>query len=531
MFWGRGRHNLAIGGDVRRHHVDILSQQDPRGTFAFTGTATGSDLGDFLLGIPSTSSIAFGNADKYLRSSSYAAYVSDDWRVAPSLTVNAGIRWEYEAPMRERFGRLVNLDVASGFAAVRPVVASDPFGPLSGQELPASLLLPDRRGFQPRIGISWRPVPGSSLVIRGGYGIYRNTSVYQSIATQLAQQPPLSTTLSVENTADNPLTMANGFTAPQGIATNTFAVDPEFRVGYAHNWQVSMQRDLPGSLTVNATYLGTAGRHLMQQFLPNTVPVGAASFCPECPRGFVYLASNGRSSKHAGQFQLRRRLRSGFTATVQYTLSKALDNAAAFSGATLNSASIAQDWLNLEAERSPSSFDQRHLVTALVEYTTGVGVAGGALVGGLKGSLLRGWTFTGQLTAGSGLPLTPVYLTQLQGTGVTGTVRADLAGMSDDPPAGYYLNPSDYAPPTPGRWGTAGRNSVVGPSRFLLNAGIARTFPWGDRISLDWRVDATNVLNHVTYGSVNTIVGSPQFGLPNKANPMRKLQTTIRLRF
>jgi hypothetical protein len=72
---------------------------------------------------------------------------------------------------------------------------------------------------------------------------------------------------------------------------------------------------------------------------------------------------------------------------------------------------------------------------------------------------------------------------------------------------------------------------VTGPAQFSLNAGIARTFPWGDRLNLDWRIDATNVLNRVTYAAVNALVGSPQFGLPTRANAMRKLQTSLRLRF
>ena len=92
---------------------------------------------------------------------------------------------------------------------------------------------PDRRGVQPRVGVAWRPIPGSSLVVRGGYGVYRNTNVYQSIALLLAQQPPLSKAFSVQNSAANPLTLANGFVAPAGTTPNTFAVDPDFRVGYA----------------------------------------------------------------------------------------------------------------------------------------------------------------------------------------------------------------------------------------------------------------------------------------------------------
>src|SRR4029453_19233596 len=274
--------------------------------------------------------------------------------------------------------------------------------------------------LQPRFAVAWRPVPGSSVCVRGGYGIYRNTNVYQSIATLMAQQPPLSRALSIANSRDNPLTLAHGFVAPAGETLNTFAVDPGFGIGSAHNWQVSIQRDLPASLTVNATYLGTTGHGLIQEFLPNPYPPGFIAPCATCPSGFVYLLSNGTSSRHAGQLQVRRRLRNGLTATVQYTLANAIDDAASYSGANLSATAFAQNWLDLEAERGPSSFAQRHLVSVQFQYTTGVGVAGGALIDGWQGSLLKGWTISSQLTAGSALPVTPFYLTTPPGTGFTG---------------------------------------------------------------------------------------------------------------
>ena len=115
---------------------------------------------------------------------------------------------------------------------------------------------------------------------------------------------------------------------------------------------------------------------------------------------------------------------------------------------------------------------------------------------------------------------------------MTGTIRADLTSAPTDAvPAGFYANPAAYTVPAAGRWGTAGRNSIIGPAQFGLNAGLTRTFPWGSRLSLDWRLDATNILNRVTYSGVNAIVGSQQFGLPNRANTMRKIQTSLRLRF
>ena len=169
---------------------------------------------------------------------------------------------------------------------------------------------------------------GSSLVVRAGYGIYRNTSVYQSIAMLLAQQPPLSKTLERRRTPRrNPLTLANGFMAPPGATTNTFAVDPDFRVGYAQNWQASVQRDLPASLTVHRRPISARkGSHLMQEFLPNTYPVGAVNPVSDVPvRVRLPDVERHARMRHAGQMQVRRRLRNGLTATCQYTLAKATD--------------------------------------------------------------------------------------------------------------------------------------------------------------------------------------------------------------
>src|SRR6185437_7586712 len=270
MLWNHNGHNLMFGADFRREQFNYLSQQDPRGTFTFTGAAAGSGFAGFLFGVPDASSIAFGNADKYFRESVYDAYLTDDWRVSPEFTLNAGMRWEYGAPITELYGRLVNLDIIPGFSAVEALVATNPIGALTGTRYPDSLIYPDKNGFEPRVGIAWRPVSGSSLVIRAGYGVYYNTSVYQSIGIQMAQQSPLSKSLSVQNSPANPLTLADGFKASSSITPNTFAIDPNFRAGYAQNWQFTVQRDLPGSLQVTAEYLGIKGTRGMQEFLPNT---------------------------------------------------------------------------------------------------------------------------------------------------------------------------------------------------------------------------------------------------------------------
>jgi hypothetical protein len=531
LTWAHGHHTLTFGGDLRHRAVFDQSPLNARGTFTFTGDATGSDLADFLLGLPTASAIQSSGSDRRFRAMAADGYVTDDWRFGPTITMQIGVRWEVETPPVERRGRLVNLDVAPDFSAVSPVLAGRT-GTLTGRTAPAGLMRADWSGVQPRLGIAWRPIAGSSFLVRGGYGAYRNAGLYLPIAQVLSQQPPVSTASSVISSAATPLSLAEGFTVPTGTAAiNTFAVDPDLRVGVSHNWQLLLQRDVWGFLTISGSYLGTRGARLLQEYLPNTYPAGAAASCPTCPSGFVYLTSDGHSTRHAGQWQVRWRLHRGLAASLQYTLSKATDDAAAFATASLGGSAIAQDWLNPGADEARSDFDQRHRVVAQVQYLTGIGMGGGGLMSGMKARLLGGWTITSQVIAGSGLPFTPIYLAPVGGTGLVGSLRPSLTGASTAPAHGRYLNPDAYAPPQPGRWGDTPRNSVTGPRSFSFDLGVARTFELTSRLTFDWRLDATNVLNRETYTGVNAILGSAQFGRPNQANSPRRIVSTARLRF
>jgi hypothetical protein len=543
MLWNHRSHAVKFGGDFRRQEFNYLSQQDPRGAFTFTGAATmgivagkpvnGSGLADFLLGIPDASSIAFGNADKYFRQSVYDAYINDDWRVNPQLSITGGIRWDYGAPVTELFGRLVNLDIGPGFAAIAPVIGNNPSGSVTGQSYPTSLVRPDKHGIEPSIGIAWRPISGSSIVVRAGYGINFDTSVYQNIALFMAQQAPLSTSLRVSNSAACPLTLANGFSTCPTVTPTSFAIDPNFRVGYVQTWQLSVQRDLPWSLQMTATYFGNKGTRSPQEFLPNTYPAGAVNPCPACPAGYEFLTSNGNSYREAGIFQLRRRLHNGLTATAQYTFSKSIDDASALGGGQSANQPLAQNWLNLSAERGLSTFDQRHLLTTQLQYSTGMGLGGKTLMSGWKAKLYKEWTVVTNITVGSGLPQTPIFPVLATGTGFSGSVRPDVvAGQSlYAAQPGFFLNQFFYTQPQNGQWGNAGRDSITGPPQFTLNGSLARTFRMKDRLNLDLQFEATNLLNHVTYTSWNVTFGSPQFGLPATANVMRNIRTTLRLRF
>jgi hypothetical protein len=331
---------------------------------------------------------------------------------------------------------------------------------------------------------------------------------------------------------------------------------------------LAIQRDLPAALQMTATYLGVKGTRGVQQFLPNTYPIGAVNPCLSCPAGFVYQASGGDSTRESGQLQLRRRLRSGFTASLLYTFSKSIDDDAFLGGqghvssssqtaapsggpgpnsgqgsgggstasSTTQSASptpvIAQNWLDLHAERSLSSFDQRHLLNLTAQYTSGEGLGGGTLLGGWRGRVLKEWTIVATSVIGSGLPETPIYLAAVPGTGSTGTIRPDPTGAPITLSQGrQHLNPAAFGAPLIGQWGTAGRNSITGPNQISLDSSVARTFRPSGRFFLDAKVAATNMLNHPVFTGWNTTVNSTQFGLPLAPNAMRSLETSLRLRF
>ncbi len=533
LIWVHGVHNMTIGTDYSRQQNNRASDPNARGQYAFTGlstasvvngvpvSGTGFDFASFMLGRPDTSALRYGNSNLYFRTHTYDVYATDDWRLNPKFSINFGLRWDYASPISELYNNMANLDVAPGYAAIALVLPGQS-GPYSGG-LPTSLVRPDKNNISPRIGFAWRPFPKHSTVVRGGYGTYYNTSIYNTIANNMAQQPPFAQSFSVANTALNPLTIQTGFLAPvSNSLTNTYAIDPNYRAGYAQMWQIAIQNDLGHSLVGTLTYNGTKGTRLDQTILPNSAPSGAKA--NGLPSGFIYEQSNGDSIYQGVSAQLQRRFRNGISANAVYTFSKALDNAVQ-----------AQNYLDTAAERALSNTNRTHVLNANWQYSTGVGRTGATMVNGWKGALVKDWTFTNTITVSSGFPLTPTVggiRSTTTGTGITGNLRASATGLPvGDAPAGEPFNFAAFTTPATGQFGNAGRNTITGPSQFNLSASLGRVFRIGERKSIDLRFDATNALNHVTFRSFYTTIGSNNLGLLANPSAMRSMTATLRFRF
>ena len=536
----RGHHTVQYGADFRRNDLASKTNANGRGTFNFTGEATseyanglpvagtGFDFADYLLGLPQSSSIRFGDTSTYFFNNVWSSYAQDTWQVNSNLTLILGLRYEFFSPFQEKYGRIANLDVNPDFTSVAVVTPMQDFGPFSGA-FPAGLVKPDYKDFSPRTALAWKvPHQKKSLLVRMGYGIYYNGQAYYAFPSRLAAQPPFATSSSVTSTLANPLTIAGGFLAVAlDSISNTYAVNKNYRTPYAQSWNVTIQKELGRGFFIDGTYLGTKGTDLDLQFAPTLLVQSNTT-------GYTYDTSVGDSIFHALQLRATQRFRRGLSFNVLYQYGKSIDDASTFGG---GGATVAQNWLDLAAERGLSSFDIRHSLTGNFVLTSPAGTGTSRIRPDTwEGRLLKDWTLSGSVTAHTGMPLTARILgnqaTELAVTGGVGSLRAEATGLPVDASSGYF-NLAAFTLPPVGEYGDAGRNTIPGPSLFSMNFQFARAFQIGaeTRRRIEFRLEANNVFNTVNITSLETVVNASNYGLPLAASSMRSLNAVVRFRF
>ena len=553
LSWNHGKHNWRFGGDYRRILQSFHSARNAEGSFVFTGFATsqyapgstqplpdtGYDFADFLLGFPQQTSLQFAATSYNFRANSFDFFAQDDWRILSKLSLNLGLRYEYIGPYTEAQDRIANLEVGPGFAKAVPVVpAGAVLPPGSGAFAVSSnpsLLNPDRNNFAPRIGIAWKPL--KKTVVRAGYGINYNLAQYGTMIQNFAFQPPFANAATNATnvtglTGPTPLTLANGFPAASlSTVTNNFAVDPNYVLGYVQIWNLDLQHELPANVVLNVGYNGAKGTRLDTEralVVPGDQP-------------FIYESSEGNSILHAASVRVRRRMSKGLGIGAQYIFSKSIDDASSIGGGGVV---VAQNPFDISADRGLSSFNQTHKFTGNWMYDLPFGENRRFAQKGAWSHVLSNWQWSGDFTVASGLYFTPSVLGGAAdiARGVSGSQRANLVpGQSislPNPTAREWFNTAAFC--TPGinctnpsgsPYGDATRNSIEGPGTVTLDMSINRTIPIKESRSLDLRLTASNVFNHVNYTSISTAVNSLTLGEVTAAGSMRRVTMQARFRF
>ena len=521
-----GKHNYRFGGDYRRVHYDFLGSSNATGTFYFGGQTAADSIAELVADAPESSTIQSSIYKSYLRQNTWDLYALDDFRAFSRLTLNYGIRYEYFSPYTEKFDHLGELGVNPGFTSVSTV--NPGCITLYCNTVPNSLVYPFHKAFSPRAGLALR-LP-KNTVVRASFGISYTNGQYLTFAKDFVRQPPY-VNLQTNTTGD--ITLQNGFPLAESAQAPNYSVQPHYQLPYVQLWNIDVQKTLPLNIVLNVGYNGSKGNHLDVTSAPlpttQTNPYGASNVL------FKYEQSSAFSKFSAGTIRLNKRLQHGVSIQAFYQYSHSIDDAGSVGG---TSTVVAQNWQDLNAEESNSSFDVRHNITGSYVFELPFGKDKYFLNGGsLAGRILEGLSLSGSYTFATGNPLTPSYqnsTTELA-TNTEGSERPNLTGQPITAGGGsvlHWFNTAAYSPTAPANGiGNAPRNSIRGPGIVTNNMSLSKTAQLGDTRSLEIRAIIGNVFNTVQYSGVDTSVTSATFGQVTSTATMRNFKFLARFRF
>ena len=431
-----GRHSLKIGFQADRYSIDNYQPNGVVGSFNFNGGQTGNPFADFLFGTMDTSSqVQVQNAFVSSRAWSYSAFLQDDFKVTSRLTLNLGVRYQYDQSFREIHNGDAFFDpCAVDFSAPSCVPHWEQFG----VNAPDTTLNPSKLQFEPRIGIAWNPAGG--FVVRAGYGIMHPGFVGHGRAGDGQPGPNLlaTTPLAGGTSWDAPLTVTSpnpqAITAPIPINSNVSFASwaPRDQVpAYVQLWNLTVEKQFGASTVAQLGYVGSKGTHLPINYAYNVCqqtpqsaaaqPAYAATSSPYCPAAAAIINSAtgcvicnltinpgywGLSSSiyHSLQAQFDHRFSHGFSMLANFTWSKLIDDSSSDWGGFWSLDALGQDFYNRQSERSVSAGDVplRLTVAPIVELPFGPGKPW--LSSGPAGAILGGWRVSSIYTISAGTP-------------------------------------------------------------------------------------------------------------------------------
>jgi len=583
----RGKHLFKTGGEGRLLRGHYFFNTATSGTFSFNqastggpradvpGAGTGFAMASLLLGT-GTGSIDF-NSGVSIQNLYYGLFLQDDYRVSPKLTLNLGLRWEYEGPRTERYDRSTR-GFAYGTASPLQVPGLNLRGGLlyagvNGQ--PRGLYDPDRNNFAPRVGFAYSL--SRKTVLRGGYALSYIPVVGSVEPTGFSNTTPLVNStdggITVRDRLSNPF--PNGLLQPigssQGLATligqGVTFVEPSDRIPMFHNWQFNVQRELPSSMLVEVAYVGSRGIKIvsaneeLNQLHPSFYSMGNALLQTVDNPFFGVITSGplsgrtiqrqqllrpypqftsvrrinpayGNTSYHAMQVRFEKRLKHGITALVSYTISKSIGDL-----------TFAQNAYDRRAERAINEFDvpQRLTISGAWELPFGRNRYVLSNIPRAADLLLGGWQLSTFCTFQAGFGQTFSNSRSTLFVSGAGTQRPNVIG---DPSSGIsgshtsrlgrYFNTAAFAQPADFTFGNlaARAHTVRNPGMDNVNLTLSKDFRVSERWKVQFRASSFNLLNHPVFTGPSTTFGDASFGrVSNQNNLSRQTEFALRVMF
>ena len=535
-----GAHTLKFGVDLKHRAVVAQQSTSARGLFAFNANftsnagaaGTGHPFASFLLGYPSSSS-----RNKYLVKPTYlsleaSSFAQYDWRVRRWMTLNLGVRYDYFSELSEADNQISNVDLATG----KIIVAGRDTSSTAG-------LVGDLNNFAPRVGFAATVVP--STVVRGGYGISYTPPV-QGTGGAL-RNPPFVSLFDITPSAFIPVNrLSEGLPTPAPASTTapTGALAPiDFNIAmpWVHQFNVAVQRELPGQMAATVAYVGVLGRDLVVSVPVNTPPPGQGAVQARRPLVNVFptvagigYRTNAQTANYRGaQLILDKRFSAGWGGRIGYTWSHhrvtAPDSQYPFTSIPAGSNPFPAMLNNIRYETADAAQDIRHRLTVGLNYELGLARE----ASGVAGFLAKGWQVNAIAVMQSG---TPFNITN-------GTARSNT-GSGDRPNQIKESNlPSDERTLT--RWfdtsafeaqpnftlGNTLLNSMHGPGFASLDLSFFKDFVPRDGTRIQFRIETFNVTNRTNFGNPGGALGTSSFGVISSAGQARNVQLALKYIF
>ncbi len=539
----RGKHILHFGGE----YLMLQDNSTPwgninAGTFTFTGQFTNSNVGyaDFLLGqVQSWSALYQGEAG--MRSKNPSLFFQDDIKVRPNFTLNVGLRWEGHGGFKEVHNLWGTFDPTL-MNPVTKTLGAILFGKNAGRdEIMASV----NNVFLPRVGFAW--APRSNWSVRGGFGIYTTLWSMDVDGSPLGFGTANSGSASA-NPGQPPVVLLSGSganlpyigattdpAAYNGQGVGNIAYMPYHTpVGRVYQWTASVQRRF-GGVVMEAAYVGSHGNGLEFQENINQLPANKLgqgnsarpfpqflAIGPSVPGGLTGRFDN-YSNYGSAQLSLKKRFGHGLNAEISYVWSRMKDQQDTSGWGSHYGNAVYQDAFDPAANYALSNFDVPHVVKGFWVYQIPLGKGHSVLNNSAGDAVLGGWQVSSTFIFQSGNPFTPVMDSNTGSGALGGSWFPNLVGNPSvsNQSINQWFNQLAYATPAINTFGKNGRNTLRGPGLTAMDLSLGKTFrmPGWESAGLEFRMDATNVLNHPCFNVPNASLSAAALasGVPNTA--------------